>query len=205
MIQGAAMRCVEMVQLSGVPQKQWGVIRGSKHWCIAPNDPYLRLKRIRVSESTCLRNDLLRFQGRTIASETIVAKGKTIRTSAHIEKLETLPHSTDAIFRLPTEAVPAKNQEPVVMAGEMNWPILVNREGPVYPEAAKMSRITGTVVLQGEIDDQGMLTGLHAVLGPAALVPASLNAVRQWRFIPLIVNGKPVPVRARVNVVFQLR
>lgn len=206
-IQGTAMRCVEMARPSIAPKKQAEkrMSRGTTDWCVPLSDSYLRIERTPPSKCVYLRNDLLWFQERIIAGEYIAAEGKTIRAKAHIEKLETLPRATGAIFQLPGDATPAKKQEPEIMAGSMNGPILAYQTLPSYPEAAKSARISGTVVLHGEIDEQGTLTNLHAVFGPAALVPASLQTVKQWIYIPLIVNGKPVPVKARINVVYQIR
>ena len=205
-IQGAELRCVEMVRLSDVPDKRWGVIRGSKHWCMTASDPYLRIERYPANSWSFLRNNLLRFQDRTIAGEYIAAEGKTIVAETHIQKLEVLTQATaETIFRVPSDAAPEKEQRPIIVAGYMNGPILVYRVQPAYPEAAKFARLAGTVVLHGVIDSLGRITDLHAVFGPAALVPSAMQAVQQWLYIPLIIDGIPIPIRTTINVVYQIR
>lgn len=75
----------------------------------------------------------------------------------------------------------------------------------VYPPAAKDARIQGTVILHvlvgktGEVEDVEVLKGL-----PKGLSEAAVAAVRQWRFEPATVDGKPVPARTTLTFNFSL-
>jgi TonB family protein len=73
---------------------------------------------------------------------------------------------------------------------------VLKKVNAVYPPAAKEARIKGTVILRvlvdrtGEVEDVEVLKGL-----PKGLSDAAVTAVRQWRFEPATVDGKPVPAR----------
>lgn len=75
---------------------------------------------------------------------------------------------------------------------------------PLYPEAAKQSRVTGTVVAEVMIDGQGNVADAKILRSVAGLDQAALDAVRQWRYAPTTLNGRPVPVMATVSVNFSL-
>jgi TonB family protein len=75
---------------------------------------------------------------------------------------------------------------------------------PVYPVLAQQARIQGLVVLDADISRDGRVETLKAVSGHPLLVPAALNAVKQWRYKPYVVNGKPVAVSTQIIVNFAL-
>lgn len=75
---------------------------------------------------------------------------------------------------------------------------------PKYPEAAKKAKIQGKVVLNAVIDKNGSVKELKAVSGPHALRESSLEAVRQWKYKPFLLNGNPVEVKTTINVVYSL-
>lgn len=75
---------------------------------------------------------------------------------------------------------------------------------PVYPVLAQQARIQGLVVLDADISKDGTVEALRAVSGHPLLVPAALNAVKQWRYKPYLVNGKPVAARTQITVNFAL-
>jgi TonB family protein len=81
---------------------------------------------------------------------------------------------------------------------------LVTKVPPNYPVEAKKAKITGTVVLSAIIGKDGTVENLKVVSGPAALQQASLDAVRQWRYEPFLLNGEPVEVETTINIVFTL-
>jgi protein TonB len=80
----------------------------------------------------------------------------------------------------------------------------ISGPNPVYPAIAKTARIQGQVVLQAEISKGGTIQNLHAVSGPPMLYQAAIDAVRQWRYKPYILNGEPVEVETTIQVNFTL-
>jgi len=82
---------------------------------------------------------------------------------------------------------------------------LVSHPEPVYPAEARRARITGTVVLNVMVDGTGKVTDAQAVSGPAELRQAAVDAVKQWQYRPITVNGMIASVIGTVTVTFSLR
>jgi protein TonB len=83
--------------------------------------------------------------------------------------------------------------------------LLVHKVTPEYPSIARTIRLGGTVVLQATISKSGSIENLRVVSGPALLQQAAVEAVRQWRYRPYLLNGEPVKVETTVNVEFTLQ
>ena len=82
--------------------------------------------------------------------------------------------------------------------------LLIKKVTPNYPQLAKQARIQGTVVLQAEISKDGTIQNLQLISGHPMLAPAAIEAVRQWRYKPYLLNGEPVAVETTVQVNFSL-
>jgi protein TonB len=81
---------------------------------------------------------------------------------------------------------------------------LVNRVQPVYPPLARQTRISGTVKLHAIIGKSGAVEQLQVVSGHPLLVQSALDAVKQWRYQPTLLNGEPVEVDTEIDVIFSL-
>ena len=73
---------------------------------------------------------------------------------------------------------------------------------PIYPEIAKASHVSGTVVVTATIDKSGRLVGLQVLSGPVMLQKAAADAVRDARYRPYLLNGQPVEVVTTFSVNF---
>jgi protein TonB len=82
--------------------------------------------------------------------------------------------------------------------------LLLRRIQPTYPPLAKQARIAGAVVLQAEISKDGSIQNLHVISGHPMLVPSAIEAVKQWKYKPYILNGEPVEVETTITVNFTL-
>jgi protein TonB len=82
--------------------------------------------------------------------------------------------------------------------------LLVHRVQPVYPSLARQARISGEVVLQAIIGKDGTIQNLHVLSGHPMLVQIAMDAVRQWRYKPYLLNGEPVEVDTQIKVNFSL-
>jgi protein TonB len=92
---------------------------------------------------------------------------------------------------------------PHVSSGVMQG-MLVYKVIPTYPAVAQAIRASGTVVLQATISRTGAIENLRVVEGPAMLRQTALDAVKQWRYLPYMLNGQPVEVETTVDVQFTL-
>jgi protein TonB len=100
--------------------------------------------------------------------------------------------------------VQPEQQKLVRLSSTMIEGLLVYKITPTYPAIAKATGTQGSVVLQATISRSGTIGNLRVVSGPALLQQAALDAVRQWRYRPYLLNGQPVEVETTVNVVFKL-
>jgi protein TonB len=82
--------------------------------------------------------------------------------------------------------------------------LLIRKIQPAYPPLARQARIQGSVLLQAEISREGTIVNLRLVSGHPMLAPAALEAVKQWRYRPYILNGEPVEVETQITVNFTL-
>jgi TonB family protein len=82
--------------------------------------------------------------------------------------------------------------------------LIINKVQPDYPPLARQARIQGQVVLQALIDKDGNIEKLDLVSGHPMLAPAALQAVKQWKYKPYLLNGEPVKVQTEIIVNFAL-
>jgi periplasmic protein TonB len=82
--------------------------------------------------------------------------------------------------------------------------LLVRKVNPTYPPLARQARIQGTVVLQAQISKTGDIENLQLISGHPMLAPAAIEAVKQWKYRPYLLNGEPVEVETQVQVNFTL-
>jgi periplasmic protein TonB len=100
----------------------------------------------------------------------------------------------------PPKATPKR----VTVGGNVQAARLVNRVQPLYPPLARQTRISGTVKLHAIIGKNGAVEQLQVVSGHPLLVQSALDAVRQWRYQPTLLNGDPVEVDTEIDVIFSL-
>ena len=82
--------------------------------------------------------------------------------------------------------------------------LLLSKTQPIYPAIAKISHISGTVVLAATISPTGAIENLRVLSGHPLLRQAALDAVQNWRYRPYQLNNQPIPVETTINVVFSL-
>src|SRR5258708_17055576 len=70
--------------------------------------------------------------------------------------------------------------------------LLVRKVNPNYPPLARQARIQGQVLLQAEISKDGSIQNLRLISGHPMLAPAAIEAVKQWKYKPYLLNGEPV-------------
>jgi periplasmic protein TonB len=123
-----------------------------------------------------------------------------------LEAENSVPGGVGDVFR-GSSAAPIVKQSPQgpaqvssgVMAGQ-----LIYKVTPQYPAIALAARVEGTVVLQAMISKSGTIENLRILSGPAMLQQTAIDAVKQWRYRPYLLDGRPVEVETSVNVVFSL-
>jgi periplasmic protein TonB len=104
----------------------------------------------------------------------------------------------------PPPPPPPKSNKPLRVGGAVIAANLIRQVQPVYPPIAKTAHISGTVVLHAIISKDGTIEQLEYISGPPLLMKNAMDAVRQWRYRPTMLNGEPVEVDTTVSVVFTL-
>lgn len=98
----------------------------------------------------------------------------------------------------------AKGPSRVKLGGQVQAAKLVAQPQPVYPPLARQARITGQVILHAIIDKDGRVSELQVMSGHPLLVQSALDAVKQWKYQPTLLNGDPVEVDTTITVSFVL-
>ena len=93
----------------------------------------------------------------------------------------------------------------VAHGGQLLPPKVIRRVDPVYPDLAVQARISAIVILEAEVDERGRVRTVKVLRGHAILDEAAVEAVRQWRYQPLLLNGEPTAFILTVTVAFNLR
>lgn len=84
-------------------------------------------------------------------------------------------------------------------------PVKIVHVAPVYPEIARATHVEGIVILEATINERGVVENLRVLRSHVLLERAAVEAVRQWRYTPTLLNGVPVPVLITVTVNFTLQ
>lgn len=80
----------------------------------------------------------------------------------------------------------------------------IHKTAPVYPQFAKDSHLSGTVILGATISKVGTIQGLHVISGPSLFRNPAMEAVKTWRYRPYMLDNQPVAVDTTVKVVFSM-
>ena len=103
------------------------------------------------------------------------------------------------------DSLPPSESKRIRVGGEKAQSNLVRKVQPVYPQAAKSARLQGTVELEAVISTEGVPLEIRVVRSPGdELSQSALEAVRQWRYRPTLLNGNPVEIVTDIIVNYTL-
>jgi TonB family protein len=170
------------------------------------------------------RRDLLsRLSGRIgtqLTPDVMLAMANTIREFDEHLSMPVMPVSADEVVvtvvpsmagaapraevAVASAILPRADGERIKVGGNEQHAKLIRQPRPVYPQEAKEARIQGVVKLMAVIAKDGTIQNLEVLSGHPILVPASLEAVKQWVYTPTLLNGAPVEVQTQLDVNFTL-
>lgn len=104
----------------------------------------------------------------------------------------------------PPPPPPAAPPKPVRIGGDIQQPTLVHRVNPEYPPIAISARKEGIVILEATVDEHGAVERVRVLRSEPLLDKAAIDAVKQWRYSPLQLNGRAHPFILTVTVSFNL-
>lgn len=94
---------------------------------------------------------------------------------------------------------------PLRVGGNIKAPTKIRDVRPIYPEDAKEAGVQGIVIIETTIGSDGTVVDTDVLRSIPMLDDAALDAVRQWEFVPTLLNGQAVPVIMTVTVNFTLQ
>lgn len=180
-----------------------GVVGGASYFSIQTTDP--------VCGKEVARGKILEIDEDRIRAEVNYKyKGKTYFFCSN-ECLEKFKKNPEKYIKKYEVKIPQTTTiKPVRRAGQVGVEVIIptpiRRITPVYPEKCKKEGIEGTVVLEIKIDEEGnvidakILKSVHPNIDKAAM-----EAIKKWKYKPVLKDGKPAPVVFAVTINFWLR
>jgi periplasmic protein TonB len=93
---------------------------------------------------------------------------------------------------------------PIRVGGNIAPPTKIRDAKPVYPPEALSNKVAGVVIIQATIDREGKVRDTRVLKSIPLLDAAAVEAVRQWEFMPTLLNGVPKPVMMTLTINFSL-
>ena len=100
---------------------------------------------------------------------------------------------------------PATAPDPEVAGPRIKEPSVISHPAPTIPALAVQRGIKGDVKLEATVDGRGKVTDLKVLSGDPILAVAAKNAVREWRYDPGTLNGRPIPMKVQIMISFESR
>ncbi|MGB6865339.1 MAG: energy transducer TonB [Candidatus Aminicenantaceae bacterium] len=165
-------------------------------------DVYGRVERVMIYRSiTPLLNKPAIDAVRQWVYEPLIVDGKPVpavftvtvgfKLNGDEDKIEDIDEMTKGAVRAKDQIAPPK---------------LIKKVDPVYPEEARAEGIQGVVILEIMTDEKGEVVRVKILKSESSILnDAAVDAVRQWKYEPLILKGKPTPVIFTITVAFRLK
>jgi TonB family protein len=101
-------------------------------------------------------------------------------------------------------APPPSALAPIAVPKTASSPKLISSARLAYPATAKQSNIQGSVTVSANVDANGIVVSATALNGPLLLRQAAVDSVKQWKYSPGLIDGKPAPSQVTVSVEFRM-
>ncbi len=135
----------------------------------------------------------------TVAKPAPTPDAPSITGIAAADSGGSLPNLMGGDSRAPAPVLQTLNVSQGVSRG-----LLVKKTQPVYPASAMQMHIEGTVELQATISKSGGISGVKIISGDARLARAAVDAVKQWKYKPYLLNGEPIEIQTQITMNFTL-
>jgi len=121
-----------------------------------------------------------------------------------VDKEENVPPTPDPAVETPPKKSASLKVAPTrVRQGGIVQPAkLLHRVDPTYPPLAAQAHVSGMVRLHANVGKDGSVREVEALSGHPLLLQSAMNAVKQWRYSPALLNGHPVDVDTTIDVEF---
>jgi TonB family protein len=144
------------------------------------------------------------FREFNVKADSKVDRGLTLAMGKAQETVTVAAQGAPASSANPAAHLAAQ-PKPIRVGGNVEQMNLVTKVQPIYPASAKAARIQGQVMLETVISKEGEPLDIRVLASPSDdLTQSSLEAVRQWRYKPTLLNGSPVEIVTDVVVNYTL-
>ena len=198
-VAGVQLQCVLFAW--PIPDSSVAFAGQSPVYCMNATAPVLRIA-IYGGYRQAVANGILVFQKHYVARDLEIAENGKPMLKVHVENLETL-NATNDFAKHPSDAVAIA--APITLQAKIVQPLVLWKVAPHYPEEAKRLRIQGAVVFNARISTDGRIQELNMKSSPSPLLTGvAEQVVRQWRYTPQRLAGKPADLVTEINIVFSL-
>lgn len=147
--------------------------------------------------------------GWTFVAESEQELNDLVNTLQHISLWRHDTHQTEkpanTVLQTPPPPLPStKRPTRIRVSARVAEGILAQTVKPIYPDEAKKNHVQGMVVLKALLSQSGDVKDLTLISGDPLLAPAAIEAVKQWKYRPYLLNGQPIEVETQILVKFQL-
>jgi len=115
------------------------------------------------------------------------------------------PVSAEAVAQAAAAAAAETLATPIKLPADVTAASIVTQIRPEYPSKARAAHIEGDVVLHAIIDKEGKISEVRVLSGDDVLAQSAVEAIRQWRYKPMLVDGEAKEVDTTITVTFSLR
>jgi TonB family protein len=131
------------------------------------------------------------------------AKSQTV-APPEIAGIGTAQNSTGLSTLVSSSSEPAPVLEAMRVSQGVSQGLIIKKVSPAYPSNAVRLRIEGKVELLATVSKKGDISAIKVLSGDATLTRAAVDAVKQWKYKPYLLDGSPVEIQTQVTVNFKL-
>jgi TonB family protein len=172
--------------------------------CFESTIPLLRVSSTGRSTKV-IYDQFVNFQGHYFAKKVQIYAGTKLQAELTLDAVKLIANPSDQIL-VPSASAKKVDLSNIFFTASVGqrYPTILKMAFPEYPAGAKSSRIQGTVVLRASINKDGHLVSAKVISGPPALRQTSLDAVKQWIYLPPEVLGERRSFEIEIKVIFTL-
>jgi TonB family protein len=166
---------------------------------VADATPARTLHAIGIFDANTFERRVMRLTGRRVE----MGRALRVTTAAACVAMGAVTCASALALRTEVAAPGAEKKEapsPVKIRSSALAGNAIYQKPPVYPAEAKANHIEGAVVMKAIISKEGIVKNLEVVSGPEELRASALDAVKEWKYRPYVLNGEPIEVETTITV-----
>jgi len=137
----------------------------------------------------------------TVTRNTVAAEAPNLEGASSLSAGEPLSSGLPGV----AAKQPSAPSAPLPVGGDVKPARQISTVPPVYPSLAKSQHVSGDVKIDALIDATGRVTTMKVISGNTLLHQAAMDALRQWKYQPATLDGKPVPMHLTVTIQFRMQ